>query len=346
MERSGEETNGFDDDPLVHLFGHEAAASTPIHEPSAEQRMQAAARSARAADLQRRLAEEAQRDASERAAQLSRARRSKRAGRFRRILGPVVVVALVASGGLWYTQRDSSREAVRSTLVRSSDSPPADTSASPVPLGVPPPAPDPAGPFEFVATQSDGTTPVAWDPCRPVRYVVNPAGAPANSQDLVEEAVARTAEATGLTFTFDGNTDEPWSEERDAYQPDRYGNVWAPVLISWGTEAETPDLAGNVAGFGGPSGLSVEGSDSVNVSGQIVLDAADLGPRLDGSPGGRNAVRSVIQHELGHVMGLDHVTDPAQLMYAEGNDAQGLEWGNGDLAGLHQLGSGECFPDI
>ena len=81
------------------------------------------------------------------------------------------------------------------------------------------------------------------------------------------------------------------------------------------------------------------------MTGQIVLDAPDLGNGI-GLPGGRDAARGVIQHELGHMMGLDHVADATQLMYSEGSVAQGGDWGAGDLAGLRQLGSGDCVPDL
>ena len=83
----------------------------------------------------------------------------------------------------------------------------------------------------------------------------------------------------------------------------------------------------------------------VHVSGTVVLDASDLGAIL-GQPGGPERVRAVIQHELGHLVGLDHVADVTQLMYSEGNDLQSGDWANGDLAGLHQLGSGPCAPSV
>jgi predicted Zn-dependent protease len=63
--------------------------------------------------------------------------------------------------------------------------------------------------------------PVAFDPCRPVHYVVNPAGEPADGQQLVADAVARLQETTGLRFVADGATTESPSKERLAYQPRR-----------------------------------------------------------------------------------------------------------------------------
>jgi hypothetical protein len=38
--------------------------------------------------------------------------------------------------------------------------------------------------------------------------------------------------ATGFKFVFDGMTDEAPNKERKAYQPDRYKDRCAPVLIA------------------------------------------------------------------------------------------------------------------
>ena len=38
------------------------------------------------------------------------------------------------------------------------------------------------------------------------------------------------------------------------FQPDRYGDQWAPVLIAWTDESVITDLAGDVAGVGGAPG--------------------------------------------------------------------------------------------
>lgn len=49
-------------------------------------------------------------------------------------------------------------------------------------------------------------------------------------------------------------------------------------------------------------------------------------------------------HELAHVLGLDHVDDPTQLMHEE-NTGQ-FDFGDGDLAGLALLGTGACVPRL
>ena len=48
---------------------------------------------------------------------------------------------------------------------------------------------------------------------------------------------------------------------------------------------------------------------------------------------------SVLLHELGHIMGLDHVHDPDQLMYSGRHPNVFLhDYGTGDLEGLRRLG--------
>lgn len=55
--------------------------------------------------------------------------------------------------------------------------------------------------------------------------------------------------------------------------------------------------------------------------------------------------RAVILHELGHLVGLDHVTAPKQVMYPE-TQLVSTSLGAGDLTGLSLLGSGACQPKL
>ncbi|WP_336032435.1 matrixin family metalloprotease [Geodermatophilus sp. FMUSA9-8] len=221
------------------------------------------------------------------------------------------------------------------------DRPPPGLESEAAPLGRPGAAPDVGG-YAFVQRQADGVAPVAYDPCRPVHYVVALDGAPADAEALVADAVARVSAATGLRFVADGTTDEAWSEQRPAYQPERYGDRWAPVLVSWSTPEEVPELADTVAGLGGSVAYSA-GGPWVYVSGAVTLDAGwSAGAAL--SPGGREDVHAVLMHELGHVVGLDHVDDPGALMHATNTGQTGF--GPGHLAGLARLGQGECEPGL
>jgi hypothetical protein len=58
---------------------------------------------------------------------------------------------------------------------------------------------------------------------------------------------------------------------------------------------------------------------------------------------GRAAARAIVMHELGHLVGLQHVAAPDQLMY-ERNVGQ-HDFGSGDREGLRQLGLGPCFTN-
>ena len=60
--------------------------------------------------------------------------------------------------------------------------------------------------------------------------------------------------------------------------------------------------------------------------------------------GGKLAHVQVLRHEVGPLIGLDHVEDKAALMHP--SDGTQTTWGPGDRAGLAILGAGECQPDL
>ena len=113
------------------------------------------------------------------------------------------------------------------------------------------------------------------------------------------------------------------------------------VLVAWTDEATVPELAGRVAGIGGPvmAPYSREGEMHF-VSGLVYLDGFSIA-QLAIFPDGRVEARAIIMHELAHLAGLNHVGDNRELMYAD-NTGQ-TAFGPGDLEGLRRLGSGPCF---
>ncbi len=355
MTGDDEAGNELSDDDLARLLDPDFAAGPAIREPTAGERAEQAVRAARRADLQRRLEEEEARKAQEEK-DLRRQERRERGGRadrrqIRVAIGLVVVVALLAGVGFALLRRNDPEPSTTTasdrsptTQARPEGYPPATKEAS-KPLGTPPSLPAATGPFEFLVTQPKTKEPVTWDPCRPLRYVINPDGAPAGGAELIRDAVTRTAAATGLQFEYVGSTTEKWSKEREAFQPDRYGQEWAPALIAWGTEKDVPGLAGYIAGMsGGDPQYDLEHQNrELYVSGSSVLDAHDLGAMI--AAGKVDLARAVIQHEMGHLVGLDHVADPTQIMYSE-TTPQVLDWGAGDLRGLHAVGTGDCMPDV
>lgn len=223
-----------------------------------------------------------------------------------------------------------------------SEVPPRGAGAAPEPLGLPPNVQESTA-YRLHPSPRKGQAFVAYDPCRPIHYVIRPDGAPAGAGQLIHEAAAAVSAASGLELIYDGSSTEAPSEQRTTYQPERYGKRWVPVLVTWSSPAEVPALAGDTAGLGGSSYASAAGTELVYVAGQINLDGPDLAAMMR-HPDGPEHVRAVITHEFGHVLGLGHVDDPTQLMYEGPSYRTNL--GAGDLAGLAVLGAGPCVPEL
>ena len=198
------------------------------------------------------------------------------------------------------------------------------------------------GGYTFMRMQADGTEPVAYDPCRPIHFTTSTVGLPEGGDTLVREAVTAMSEASGLRFVDDGPTDEPPTPDRDPYQPDRYGDRWAPVYISFATPEQVPRLAGRTVGLGGSTPRAAGDGVLVYVSGSVWLDRDTMTDLL--GAGRRDSARAVVEHEIGHVLGLNHVSDSSQLMSESGGAVSGPA--DGDRRGLAILGRGVCRPDL
>jgi hypothetical protein len=347
-----------EDDPFRQLLDPGFVERATVREPTAEERVRAARRAAAS------LAAAAPRAQVAARPELPPARPVRPRRRRRPLVGLGVVVAVAVAVVLAVVTWGPDRADLQATSTTAAGDPllaaplkrrPADWPPDPPvhelrPLGRPPEVAA-AGPHRFAALQDDGT-PVAWDPCRPIRYVVRPGG-PAGADLLLRQAIDRVARATGLVFVDEGPTDERPEADRPSYQPERYGEDWAPVLVAWSDPDETPELgersesdgvSADVAGIGGAASAGWEGEPSIYVTGSLTLDEPDLTALL-AQADGWNTVRAVIMHELAHVVGLDHVEDPSQLMHP--STVPGVvEFGAGDLQGLAALGSGPCVPDV
>ncbi|HVE99389.1 MAG TPA: hypothetical protein VNA12_09435 [Mycobacteriales bacterium] len=198
---------------------------------------------------------------------------------------------------------------------------------------------EPGATYSYAWVNNDGS-PVRWNPCRPIHWVVNSAGAPAGAIGDLTDAIARISEVTGIAFVHDGEVDEPTASDRSPAQPRRYGDGWAPLLISWARLDSPLGMAlsadPDTVGVASPIAVSSPGEPGVIVSGQIVLESAVVT-----SPGflTTRSQGAVILHELSHVLGLGHTTDNAQLLYEGGEPIAGTgELGPGDRAGLVSVG--------
>jgi hypothetical protein len=211
----------------------------------------------------------------------------------------------------------------------------------------------PATGYTFLsADDGEGCFPARFNPCAPVPYVLNDALAPPGGVEEVRAAIDRVSEATGLSFTYEGTSDEPLAISRDAYQPQRYGQRWAPILIGWsalGAEAQ-PGATNDVIVVGRGRPLPV---DNVLVSGVLELNVDAVRDRASGAPlpggfGQGVTTGRVILHELGHVVGLGHPSSRGQLMFADlaAHTLPTAEFGIGDRSGLRLLGAAAGCVDV
>jgi hypothetical protein len=210
-----------------------------------------------------------------------------------------------------------------------------------LPAAVPPPG---TGGYLFLVDDNLNETP-QYDPCRAIHYVVRDKNTPIGGDDEIRQAVAAVSRATGLEFIDDGTTTEAPNWGRPLYQPKRYGDRWAPVLIAWTDPTESPDLDnGAYSGRGGSQPVVFNPKlTAVYVTGQIELDAPDF-QQYAAQPNGSWRSTEIIEHELGHLVGLAHVTDPTELM--DPNSPIWNGYGAGDLRGLAIAGSGACHPEV
>jgi hypothetical protein len=260
-------------------------------------------------------------------------------------IGVATAFVLASAGWPWAAAEQSTAPATGTPAAPTPpDRPTPGIDSAGTPVGNPLPAPREGGSYEFVSLQVDGLTPVAYDPCRPVHYVVRPGLAPDGGAEVLALAARRLSELTGLKFVDDGVTDEAAVAGRASFQPERYGDRWAPVLISWDTEEENPGLAGEVVGLAGSTWRSLGDGPRVYVTGAVSLDAPQLDDVLS-RRNGRELAVAVVAHELGHLVGLGHVDDVGELMYPEAR-LERTDFGPGDRTGLARLGSGLCAPQL
>lgn len=189
------------------------------------------------------------------------------------------------------------------------------------------------GVYAFSATQPGSIEPVGWNPCQPVRYAVNPDEMPDGARDLVERAIARMSEATGLEFEDAGDTQRrPFT---GALVP---LGATQPVVIAWGDSFEFPRFADDVAGLGGAASEQGVTGRRYYVTGGVALSTDTF---TDKSVALRTEqMEAIILHELGHLVGLTHVEDAGELM-ADENSGR-LDLGPGDREGLALLGAVPC----
>jgi hypothetical protein len=277
----------------------------------------------------------------------------RRSVRVRNALVTAAVFALIGGAAVWSWTGHSSAPAADAPTSAATPAtkdpgprfnPPPGLEEAAAPVGTPAPLAATSESFKFKATQPGSRkSPVTFSPCRPIHYVVRPDHAPTGGDTIIARAVTAVAMATGLHFVFDGPTTEALVPEREPYQPDLYGDKWAPVLIAWATADEVPDFGTDIDGEASTQQVRHPDGQLTYVTGDVYLGAR-AAVRMQ-KRGNERGVQAVVEHELGHLVGLAHVNDKHQLMYPR--ETRGVfTYGDGDLSGLSALGRGSCAADI
>jgi hypothetical protein len=195
------------------------------------------------------------------------------------------------------------------------------------------------------ASLPNGSKPVIrWNGCQAaITYKVNLASVPASLRTTIlsetKGSVAKISKATGIAFSYKGSTTEVPKVGSMAKQT-------AEIIIAFTTTDKTSyALSGPTLGEGGYSyawaSRTVSGKTSYYVAirrGFVVIDTPQMLKQTAGGfgPGARRT--NLLLHELGHAMGLQHVTDTRQQMYPSLRSTSPSGLAAGDLAGLAKVG--------
>lgn len=182
--------------------------------------------------------------------------------------------------------------------------------------------------YSFSRTFANGS-PHRFSSCRIVRWQISSSNAPAGAEELLKLAFAKTEAATGIDFEFAGWTSETVDTRVSNTANYRDGGLWKPILVDFGLQPQNSSMCGS-AGCG----------YMYTINGQIVSGALIMNKSLPMAWGEPNGLGEVAIHEIGHVVGLGHISDSDQVMYPYASTL--TEYHSGDLRGLWYVGIGSA----
>ena len=186
-----------------------------------------------------------------------------------------------------------------------------------------------------------------WNPCKTIKYRVNPGYAGDQAIAFTQQAVELLARATGFRTKYVGTpTTVPITRQKYPQGTD--------MVVAWAHQQDFSELV-QAVGLGGPGDLKPARRRSNN---KVVLDILRPGVTMNMAYAGsypftfddpaHETMGLVLVHELGHAFGLEHFADNIQTMHP-GNRPPSetgyhAYYEAGDLAGLRAQGAqGGCL---